>query len=143
MKKTQKQRGALLVELAFTLPLLLIVSFNIIDWGVYMYNAACATNAVREATRWQVAILNNNGLYPSTTGSCATATGGAVKVACDYLNKTLINPASTSTISITVTSNTNLNVTTALKMPFISLGPNFSSLFGEKYINASSTMYYE
>ena len=64
------QRGVLLIELAFALPLLLIIFFNIIDWGIFLHNNASTNNATREAARWQVATLNNLSSYPTSVTTC-------------------------------------------------------------------------
>ena len=54
MKKVRKintQNGAAMVEFAIVLPLLLILVFGIIEFGVMFYDKAVITNASREGAR--------------------------------------------------------------------------------------------
>jgi Flp pilus assembly protein TadG len=141
--KSQAQAGVLLIELAFALPLLLIIFFNIVDWGIYLHNAASTNNAARESARWQVATLNNLSSYPTLSTTCANASSGAPSIACSYLNASLINKPTPSDIKVNLTSSTSTKVTLQITVPFKSLGPSYSSLFGGKNIIASVTMYYE
>jgi Flp pilus assembly protein TadG len=45
------QRGAAAVEMAILLPLLLLLVFGVIEFGVYLYNQQVLTNACREGAR--------------------------------------------------------------------------------------------
>ena len=49
--KFASQKGAALVEFAFILPLLMVITFGIIEFGVLMYNQQIITNASREGAR--------------------------------------------------------------------------------------------
>ncbi len=49
--KLRDQKGAAVVEFAVVLPLLLMVVFGIIEFGLLIYNKAMITNASREAAR--------------------------------------------------------------------------------------------
>ena len=54
MKKVRKintQNGAAMVEFAIVLPLLLIIVFGVIEFGVMFYDKAVITNASREGAR--------------------------------------------------------------------------------------------
>ena len=52
MKEELKgQRGASMVEFAFVLPLLIVLIFGIIEFGLYLYNQQVITNASREGAR--------------------------------------------------------------------------------------------
>ena len=51
--KINNQNGAALVEFAIVLPLLLILIFGIIEFGVMFYDKAMITNATREGARWE------------------------------------------------------------------------------------------
>ena len=50
-RKINTQNGAALVEFAIVLPLLLILVFGIIEFGVMFYDKAVITNASREGAR--------------------------------------------------------------------------------------------
>ena len=47
----KSQKGATLVEFAIILPLLLLLIFSIIEFGLFLFNRHVITNAVREAAR--------------------------------------------------------------------------------------------
>jgi Flp pilus assembly protein TadG len=50
-KIRSSEKGAAMVEFAFVLPLLLIIVFGAIEFGVLMYNQQVITNASREGAR--------------------------------------------------------------------------------------------
>lgn len=45
------QKGASAVEFAIVLPLLLLIVFGIVEWGMYMFNRHIITNASRTGAR--------------------------------------------------------------------------------------------
>ena len=47
----KNQNGATAVEFAVILPLLLLLIFGIIEFGLFLFNRHVITNAVREAAR--------------------------------------------------------------------------------------------
>ena len=47
----KSQEGATVVEFAIILPLLLLLIFGIIEFGLFLFNRHVITNAVREAAR--------------------------------------------------------------------------------------------
>jgi hypothetical protein len=65
LTKFRRQEGAVIVELAIVLPLLLLIAFGIIEFGVLLYNKQVVTNASREVAR---AAINP---VPLLTGSQA------------------------------------------------------------------------
>lgn len=56
------QKGVAMIETALTLPLILLVLFGIINFGVALYNKSVITNASREAAR-------NGIVYSSSAGN--------------------------------------------------------------------------
>ncbi len=46
------ERGSVAVEFALLVPVLFLILFGIINFGVLMYNQAVITNAAREGARW-------------------------------------------------------------------------------------------
>ena len=55
MKLKTKQRGAETVEFAIILPILLIILFGIMEYGIVLYDKAVITNASREGARSGIA----------------------------------------------------------------------------------------
>ncbi|MBW2664253.1 MAG: pilus assembly protein [Deltaproteobacteria bacterium] len=53
-KLLKNQDGASAVEFAIVLPLFLVLTFGIIEFGVIMYNKAIITNASREGARFAI-----------------------------------------------------------------------------------------
>lgn len=51
MKANNRERGASVVEFAFVLPLLLVIVFGIIEFGIILFDKAVLTNASREGAR--------------------------------------------------------------------------------------------
>jgi Flp pilus assembly protein TadG len=49
--KYSSQKGASAVEFALLLPLLMVITFGIIEFGVFLYNQQVITNASREGAR--------------------------------------------------------------------------------------------
>jgi Flp pilus assembly pilin Flp len=49
--RTRQDRGAAAVEFALVVPLLVVVAFGIIDFGLFFSNGLSARHGVREATR--------------------------------------------------------------------------------------------
>ena len=76
------ERGAVLVEMAFVLPIIALIFLSIIDLGLIVREFQLLQNAAREAAR--VSILPRFQIFSSPTDMCATS--GAIKqVAVDYL----------------------------------------------------------
>jgi hypothetical protein len=53
--ETRNQRGAAVVEFAVVLPLLLVILFGIVEFGLLFYNKQVLTNASREGARAGIA----------------------------------------------------------------------------------------
>ena len=49
--KSSSQKGASAVEFALVLPLLMVITFGIIEFGMFIYNQQVITNASREGAR--------------------------------------------------------------------------------------------
>lgn len=58
------RRGSQIIEMAFVLPLLLILVFGIIDFSIALYDKAVVTNASREGARAGIVYR-----YPKVDGS--------------------------------------------------------------------------
>ncbi len=72
---TPAQGGQALVELAFVLPLLLIILFGIVEFSLAMFDKAMITNASREGARYAILFRTNvsNGSYQPHTDAEITA----------------------------------------------------------------------
>lgn len=58
MKYRFPQRGASAVEFALVLPLLIVLTFGIIEFGLLMYNYQVITNAAREGARYGIVMTD-------------------------------------------------------------------------------------
>lgn len=63
-KKLRNDRGASMVEFAIVLPLLLLLAFGAIEFGLLYYNKAIITNASREGARAGIVRDTENNTYP-------------------------------------------------------------------------------
>ena len=84
----KNQRGASMVEFAIVLPLLLLLVFGIIEFGLLLYNKAMITNASREGARSGIVSRWNNTTNPATY--IPLDAGGIEGVVNAYLSNHLI-----------------------------------------------------
>src|SRR5690348_5617325 len=70
------EKGSVMVEFAFSVVLLLVMVFGVIDFGRAMYTYHFLSNAAREATRW----ASVNGATCGSDGSCTTGPASAGNV---------------------------------------------------------------
>ena len=82
MKKLN-ERGAVAAEFAILLPVLLLIVFGTIEFGMMMYGREVVTNATREGARY--GIVNQ---------SPPVSSAQMITVATNYLTGTGVNPAS-------------------------------------------------
>jgi hypothetical protein len=71
-RKINNQNGAAMVEFAIVLPLLLILVFGVIEFGVMFYNKAVITNASREGARAGITGLTNSKIETIVKDYCNT-----------------------------------------------------------------------
>lgn len=74
---TNKRNGQSLVEFALVLPLLLILTFGIIEFGLIMYNKAVITNASREGARIGIVAQDRSNIAAIQTQITTTVTSYA------------------------------------------------------------------
>ncbi|MDH5299503.1 MAG: pilus assembly protein [Desulfobulbaceae bacterium] len=60
MKPESRERGASVIEFAVVLPLLLIILFGIVEFGIMFYDKAMLTNAAREGARYGIVLLGED-----------------------------------------------------------------------------------
>ncbi len=84
-------RGQSLVELALLIPVLMILVFGIVDFGLGIRTYISLTNATREGARF-AAVGNPPGSYPSECdGNTTTTVVGRVCVVSEGLNRSHIS----------------------------------------------------
>lgn len=130
-------KGAAMIEFALVLPLLAILVFGIIEFGLIIYNKAMITNASREGARVGIVFrVDSNGDYippddPAVNSLIETRIN-------DYLSTYLISfdPAAAKTISTLVTGTSpggELKVTVTYPYKFLAI-PGFSSILGSTIV---------
>ena len=92
----KRQRAQSLVELAFVLPVLMILVFGIVDFGMGLHSWIVLTNSTREGARLAVTHAPSSG---SLHCSPLPAAGSIERKVCD----TAVNPKA-SNVTITVTN---------------------------------------
>ncbi len=129
MKRLKGQRGAALLETAITLPLILLVSVSIFEFGRAYQTWQVLTNAAREGAR--IACL------PDYTDTQVTTT------VTNYMNGGRLNGASAQ---ISVVRNVPFGATTASRVTvnypfqFVFLGPVARLVRGNSTMGAPLTM---
>ena len=127
-----EERGAAAVEFALVLPVLVVVLFGIIEFGLILYSKEVLTNASREGTR--------AGIVQATPKLTVAQIQGIVT---NYITGTGV----TGTWNTTVTGagglfGTNLTVTVTLPYNYLVL-PNFTTLTGPLTLTATTVMRHE
>ena len=113
----QRQRGVAVVEFALVLPVLLLILFGIIEFGLVMFDQAVITNASREGARAGIVLKTPK----ATTTDIQT-------VALNYCQSHLISLGNTSSPTVSVPSGqggsfgTPLTVTVTYKFTGLALG---------------------
>ncbi len=139
-----------MVEFAFVLPLLLVLIFGIIEFGLYLYNQQVITNASREGAR--AGIVQQNPRLPDTGGSgCTTPPSSIDQVVQCYCATNLVSLGSGSSGPTTVVTGyspnapfgTLLTVTVNYTYSFWVI-PNFiPGIASLRAMQASAVMKYE
>jgi Flp pilus assembly protein TadG len=137
--KTKRQSGQALVELALVLPLLLILAFGIVEFGLLMYNKAVITNASREGARVGIVAQDRSNLGLIQTQIQNTVTAYASTHLVTFGNPTGALEIPTPTFAGT-TFGSNLTVTVRFRYGFLVL-PNFvTSLANPLVLQAVTVM---
>jgi Flp pilus assembly protein TadG len=141
--RVKNERGAAAVEFALVLPLLLLLVFGGIEFGLLMFNKQVITNASREAARAGIVFQTPR-----------LAQGSIESTALDYCQDFLVtfDPDSTGATATAIRpvdpeSGDDLTVTVVYRYEFLLL-PNLRNLFGGDAeaamdIVATTTMRYE
>jgi Flp pilus assembly protein TadG len=113
----KREEGAAAVEFAILLPLLMLILFGIIEFGLVLYNQEVITNASREGARYGIVI-----------GSPRPSTGQIQDVVNTYLTNAGLDAgnASVSVAGAQGASGSDLTVSVAYPYTFLVL-PNFAA----------------
>ena len=135
----RREEGSALVEFALILPLLVLLLFGVIEFGLLLYNQQVITNASREGARYGIVAR-----VPERR-SVAEIT----QVVNDYCASNMITfgsgtPSTTANPhSLTATFGDDLTVTVSFQYDFLVLPGFIGSLIGGTDLRAETTMKYE
>lgn len=155
----QEQIGSIAVEFALVSPLLLLILFGTIEFGIMMYDQAIITNAAREGARWGAVqsvslshpiACSDPGVSTIQGGSPATCSGAgsgnACLVASNYGTNALITfgtpTSSNPSVAVSCGSGGTINVTVTYAYQGLGLGI-LSALQGTEQLTSTAVMYYE
>ena len=117
--KRQNEHGAVAAEFAILLPVLLLIVFGTIEFGMMMYGREVVTNATREGARY--GIINQT--PPVTSGQMIT-------LATTYLTGTGVSPASVTFSAPACCGTTGTPVTLAATYRYPWLIPYIPMMLG-------------
>ncbi len=140
MRTKNRETGASAVEFAVILPVLVVILFGIIEFGLILYDKAVITNGSREGARRGIVYHEPGTITPGAV------TADIVNTVNNYTASYLISLGTGSSApSISVLGNcfnpgTSLNVTVSYPYTFLVL-PNFvTDLTGGVTLNAVTVM---
>ena len=141
--------GLAAVELALIAPLLFLILFGIINYGIFLFDKAVITNAAREGARW--ASINATSECPPNT-----VVPDACSITLSYIGANLITfspvDSSTLTVSYTDTLTTKCSIhhhtgclgTVNIQYIFTGVGYLWPSIIGDAgTLKSVSKMYHE
>jgi Flp pilus assembly protein TadG len=99
MRKLRGHKGAAVVEFAIVLPILLLLIFGIIEFGILIYNKQVLTNASREGARAGIVYIDGTSRVPAGNASNSDTIKGIVN---DYANDYLITFGSSTPLNTDV-----------------------------------------
>ena len=141
MISIQRQKGAEIVEFALVLPLLLLILFGIMEFGIVFFDKAIITNASREGARAGVVSRS-----PVLSNDDITTIVNNYSVGLVSFSSSVASPVVTMTTT-TIAAEQFLTVKVEYSYTFLVLG-NLMSLFIPSFSNpivlsASTVMRYE
>jgi Flp pilus assembly protein TadG len=138
-----QEKGASAVEFALVLPLLLLLVFGIIEFGLLLYNKAMITNASREGARAGV-LFHTDG-----DGNLDRLSKAEIEeIVRDYCQNFLVTFSSTPSLMVdadpepteTIPSGDYLTVTVSYRYSFLLVPAFIAELGGGLDLGASTTM---
>ena len=135
----RSDHGVAAVEFALVLPVLMLIVFGILNYGILLYDQSVITNAAREGARWGAI---NTSAAISCSGT-ATGTADPCQVANSYTAANLITfgASATSTATATGSGTSGTTVTVTVTYPFTEIGYVVGSLLNN--LSSTSVMYHE
>lgn len=131
----KKQKGVAAVEFALVLPIILLIVFSIIEFGVALYDKAVLTNAAREGARAGIVLRT-----PKYT------LAEIEKVVQDYSKNHMLTFGTQNTPAVTVTSGLGgtfgqpLTVTATYSYSGLGLGQLLSAMTGPITLSSTAVM---
>jgi Flp pilus assembly protein TadG len=131
----KEEKGAALVEFAMVVPLLLLLVFGIIEFGVMIFDTTMLTNASREGARAGIVYV------PDST----VPVSAIQQVVSNYCASNLVTFGPVSALNVqtaytTVNSMDLLTVTAVYHYDFLVMPGFISALFGGVDLSAVTTM---
>lgn len=134
-------RGTAMMEFALILPILLLVVFGIINFGIVMFDQAIITNAAREGARWGA--VNTTSTTKANCGpATATGNGDPCQVANHYASVGLVT-FGTGTVSTSSTGEGTAHSLVTVTVTYDYKGIGYSFSIFEKQLTATAVMYHE
>jgi Flp pilus assembly protein TadG len=139
MNLKKREDGVAAIEFALILPILLMIVFGIINYGVLLYDQAVITNAAREGARWGAI---NTSAAISCSGA-ATGVSDPCQIANSYTQANLITfgGSTTSTTTATGAGTSGTTVTVTVNYTFTQIGWVIGNTSNS--LTATSVMYHE
>jgi hypothetical protein len=140
MRRRHSARGAELIEMAFVLPILLLVVAGIIDFGFLFQRFVVVTNAAREGAR--VAVLP--GYLPSTAPGALACPDIVANHMRDYIRQGVGDATLNPTCAMTIVnvggtpSMRVVEVVSTIRYDYLILGP-IAGLVGGDFDNVNVT----
>lgn len=139
------QKGAAAVEFALLLPVLMLITFGIIEFGLLVYNKQILTNASREGAR--AGVVARIPVLPLANGVCSSPPAPQPSIECvvkQYCGTNLVT-FSGSKIPVTATPTPPAPEYLKVKVTFDYnfLVPLLFGITNPKTINAETVMRYE
>lgn len=126
------QRGVAIIETALTLPLLLLLLFGIMNYGIALYNKAVITNASREAARAGI-VFSSDGVDFDEVEAIAVA----------YCADKLITFGDPATADVTVDNADAETLRVRVEYDFESVAGGLPGIAGLLNLSAETLMKYE
>jgi Flp pilus assembly protein TadG len=153
-----KHRGVALLEMAIVLPLLMLMLFGILGYGILLYDQSVITSASREGARkGVVSVISGSGIgsYPTCNSTISVTTAAAAQTTAQCaamlaLSSNLITFGSSATTTITAVSTSttggacanppdpNCILKVSITYPFVGV-----YIIDALTLSASTSMFYE